>query len=261
MPTLTPEEVKVFYDTLNPLILSANKRYALMSGLETVEDMFKHSLTEFAPLCDRLFSTPEVLEEFVAQNPAGLDEKRLDLARSWRHAVHGEFIILRHLKAHTIFVLPGKTSAVYGVLGLTTPLEQMFPELPVMARTVLLPFEGRIIYNAMIRPWSVTFGRGIRESFEDSYRRAKLARGVIVSLPAGAPGREPTKEERLRALLSSERSRRLHEEEILELARSDRALLAVYHKTMGEAFARDHRRSLRAVGSGGGWYAVLVCCY
>jgi hypothetical protein len=257
MPTLTPDEVKVFYDTLNPLILHANKRYALMSGLDTVEDMFKHSLVDFAPLCDRLFSSPEVLEEFMAKNPAGLDERHLNLAGSWRHAVHGEFIIMRHLKTHTLFILPGKTSAVYGVLGLTTPLEQMFPQPPVMVRTILIPFEGRIIYNAMMRPWAVTFGHGIREIFEDSYRRAKLAQGVIVSLPAGANAREPTKEERLRALLSSERSRRLHEEEIFELAGSDRALLAVYHKAMGETFARDHRRNLRGVGSGGGWYAVL----
>jgi hypothetical protein len=143
------------------------------------------------------------------------------------------------------------------VHGLNTPLEEMFAWPPMMAETVLLPFEGRITYHGMMRPWSITFGRGIRESFEDSYRRAKLAQGVISSLPAVAKAREPTKEERLRALLSSERSRRLHEEEIFELAGSDRALLAVYHKAMGETFARDHRRNLRGVGSGGGWYAVL----
>ena len=59
------------------------------------------------------------------------------------------FQIFRYLKKHAIFI--GEDSQVYGVLALQDSLEEMFygRPLPIMVQAVLLPFRGKIIYDAL----------------------------------------------------------------------------------------------------------------
>lgn len=60
----------------------------------------------------------------------------------------------------------------------------MFPTfvLPLMVETVLLPFEGRIIYDSLIMPYSVNFGGGAKKGFQEEYRELKRQSGIITSL-------------------------------------------------------------------------------
>ncbi len=61
----------------------------------------------------------------------------------------------------------------YGVLGLASPLEDVSgPDLPVYTEAVLLPFEGRIINDSLLRPSNMLFGRGIRRSLSERYEAA-----------------------------------------------------------------------------------------
>jgi hypothetical protein len=120
-------------------------------------------------------------EAFIAENPGGLSAKDLALVASWEHRRAGPFYVLRHLKKYSLF-MGGTPSTVYGVLGLVSPLEELVPFVPCYVQAILLPFEDRIIYDSLMAPYNITFGRGIRQSLEQSYRDAKERGAIVTSL-------------------------------------------------------------------------------
>jgi len=126
----------------------------------------------------------------------------------------------------------------------------------------LLPFRGRIVYDGFHTGpgLAIHFGGGARRSFEDSYREAKAAYGVITSLPHDvAPDAEAPDEaakRRLKTLVRSQRSRRLHWAEIQDLRDRSPEPERVYHQERGKADARSVGRSLRELGIEQGWFAL-----
>jgi len=130
-----------------------------------------------------LWASPEHLHGFVEANPAGLTEEDLALAASWHRRVSGDFIIMKHLKKHSVFLLDSDKPAAFGVLGLMSPIDEVLPySPPVMVKAVLLPFEGKITYDGLVLPYSIHFGGGIRRGFSQSLRTATELNGLITSL-------------------------------------------------------------------------------
>ena len=52
---------------------------------------------------------------------------------------------------------------------------------------MLLPFQGKIVYDGLLSSHNVMFGAGSRRMLNDSYRAAKQRLGVVTSLPVEAP--------------------------------------------------------------------------
>jgi hypothetical protein len=128
----------------------------------------------------------------VADNPARLPPADPALVASWRHRLEGAFFIERYLKPHTIFLSEGSPARAYGVLGLVSPVEEIIgPRLPVYVQAVLLPFEGRIVYDSLLAPYAISFGPGIRRSLRDAYRDAQEREGVLTALSPPAPPASP----------------------------------------------------------------------
>jgi hypothetical protein len=75
------------------------------------------------------------------------------------------------------------------VLGLSTSIEELARRpLPVLVQTVLLPFEGQIIYDGLLQWYAVVFGPGIRARLNTEYRNAQEREGIITALePADFP--------------------------------------------------------------------------
>ena len=63
-------------------------------------------------------------------------------------------------------------------------IEEMFPSfaLPRYSKAVLLPFEGKIIYDSLLSTFNITYGSGMRKSFNEEYRELKNKAGVITTL-------------------------------------------------------------------------------
>ena len=139
----------------------------------------------------------DLIESFVDENPVGLSEEDLDIVLSWRHQVAGNFFIFRYLKKYTVFLSTDEPPITYGVVALTEPLEDLVgPYLPAWTDTVLLPFQGKIVYDGLLSSQNVMFGAGSRRMLNDSYRAAKQGLGIVTSLPvevASVAGKEPVK--------------------------------------------------------------------
>ena len=253
---LSREEVELFYRLYRPLLVYANAKLNMVKGVSSPDEIEEIPLEETNRIRVELYKHPELMESFVTENPFNFSEEELRVIRSWKDFVKGRFIILRHLRNYTIFLDPDDPPKAYGVLALRTSFQEMFPYLPVMVEAVLLPFEGRIIYDGVLRPYLIRFGGGIRRSFNDAYQMAKSMFGIITSLPFEEKARW-SDADRLRFYLKSERNREIYSKEIERLIEKDPALLRLYHQEMGKIHARTYGRKLREIGVRRGWFAIL----
>src|SRR5260370_2242660 len=146
-------------------------------------------LSDELQLRDALLADDERRDRSISANPAGLSSADLAVVASWRYRRAGSFYIVRALKKHAVFLSEDAPPRAYGVLGLSTPIEELARgPLPVLAQTVLLPFEGQIIYDGLLQWYAVVFGPGIRARLNVEYRNAQEREGGITTLdPAGLP--------------------------------------------------------------------------
>jgi len=90
----------------------------------------------------------DLVDAFIAANPARLSQQEIEIVSSWRHLVFGRFIALRQLKTHMLLLSCDGASTAYVLTGLIEPIEIVIKQpLPTMIETVLLPFRGKIIYD------------------------------------------------------------------------------------------------------------------
>ena len=136
---------------------------------------------------DALSDNLALIDAFVADNPARLSDDELDIVRSWRHLVTGQFYVFRELKKYTVFLSTTDPTVAYGVLALSQPFEELIgPHLPVLVQTVLLPFQGQIVYDGLMSSYPISFGPGIRRNLNEDFKTAKARQGIVTSLPISA---------------------------------------------------------------------------
>jgi len=187
---LPPEEVQLFYRLYWNALAYANQSLNILPELASWEDISKQPMEKVGELRDAFWAKPELLERFIAENPAGLPPEELRIVTGWRHHLKGNFYILRYLKSYAVFLSAGSEPHLYGVLGLVDPIPDViggYP-LPVYLQTVLLPFRGRIIYDGLIQMYRLLFGGGFRSSLNETYRRLKEKEGIIEQLVSPETG-------------------------------------------------------------------------
>ena len=182
---LTFEEGELFYDLYAALLSFANRRLEVSS--EQFSDSREYMSTPpeaRVAIRDALFEHRELIDEFVAENPANLEADQLKIVGTWKHALPGNFYVFRYLKKYTVFLTSGGSpNKAYGVLGLVDPMEEVVgPYLPRLTRTVLLPFKGKIVYDGLLSGYNITFGGGAKRMLNEEYKLAKEAFGIITSL-------------------------------------------------------------------------------
>ena len=182
---LTPDEVKLFYDLYAALLCFVNRRLDVSPVQFSNAAEYTTTWPEArVAVRDALFEHRELIDEFVAENLAQLKADELKIVATWKHAIVGKFYVIRYLKKHTVFLTSGGSpNRAFGVLGLGDPLEEVIGSfLPRLITTVLLPFQGKIIYDGLVFGYNITFGGGIKRMLNEEYKQAKAALGIITSL-------------------------------------------------------------------------------
>jgi hypothetical protein len=179
---LSTEDVDLFYKLMWRLQLYVSRKRQMLSKIASVEGYGALPMADKIPVRDSLWENPELIDAFIRENPDGLSSEDLEIVRRWKRFVAGTFQIFRFLKNHTIFI--GEKDRVYGVLALQDSLEDLFwgRKPPVMVKTVLLPFKGKIIYDGVLTGYNVLFGGGIRSGLNDVYLAAKQNDRIITTL-------------------------------------------------------------------------------
>jgi hypothetical protein len=181
------EEGKLFYKLYAALCSYANGKLKLVLGEFSDPEQFTSLPPEIRlKVRDALHAQPELIDQFVQDNPAQLPAEELAIVASWRHAVIGNFYVFRYLKQYAVFLTDKTPPKAYGVLALASPFEEVVgPHLPVLVKGVLLPIHGRIIYDGLLSSYRISFGPGIRRSLNENFKVAKATFGIIPSLPEG----------------------------------------------------------------------------
>jgi hypothetical protein len=187
---LPPDQVERFFAIWFPLLLFVNRKRRLVRDMLRADFAGPWDVAKALKLRNALWAEDSLREAFIAENPAGLAEADLALVASWRHRRAGKFFVLRHLKKHSLFI---EDSTVYAVLGLASRLDEVVPFTPCYVQAVLLPFEGRIVYDSLIQPYNIVIGRGIEGSLNQTYKDAKERGAIVTAL--GPPTESATPEE------------------------------------------------------------------
>jgi hypothetical protein len=60
---------------------------------------------------------------------------------------------------------------LYGVIGITDSISESIPDevLPIVVKTVLLPFKDRIIYDSIFHVHNAQFGHNMRRGYKEQY--------------------------------------------------------------------------------------------
>ena len=192
---LDPLDLRLFYKLHKALMLFVGQRLRIVEPpLASPDQVGKLPLEDRIKLRDALPANLDLIDEFVSENPFNLPDEELEIVRSWKHLVAGQFYVYRCLTKYTIFLTTGEPVVAYGVLSLMDSLEDLLgPRLPHLCKTVLLPFKGQIVYDGLLAGYNITFGSGIRRRLNGSYDDAKERQGIITSLPPPAEMPRPSR--------------------------------------------------------------------
>ncbi len=193
---VTFDEGVLFYELYVALLSYVNEKLTVVTEQFANYPEYMATRPEArAAIRDALYDHRELIDQFIAENPAHLPVDQLEIVSSWKNALVGKFFVLRYLSKYTVFLSSvGTPKKAYGVLGLADPLEQIIgPNLPRLITTTLLSFKGKIIYDGLVSAYDVTFGGGIKQSLNDEYREAKETFGIVTSLDGqpAAPREQP----------------------------------------------------------------------
>ncbi len=182
---LSPEDAALFYRLTWELQFYVNRRRRIIPAVNTSAEYERLSMDQKLKVRNALYDHATLIDDFVAENPAGLSPGDLAIVRNWKRFVRGDFFIERFLKKGAYFIAADQKPIVYTVAGINDSIEDMlgpYLALPIYVKTVLLPFKGQIVYDGLLEPLSVFFGGGIRAELRETYLTAKQNGRIVESL-------------------------------------------------------------------------------
>ena len=184
--TLSQQDTELFFKLMWALQYFAKERLQLLPDITTLEGYAACSAEDKLKIRKPLFEQRELIDAFVSENPEHFAAEELQILRSWKQAVVGDFYIERMLKRYTVFI--GEDNMVYGVIGLTDDFDELFhkSELPRFVKALLLPFRDKIIYDGLLLGYNIYFGGGVRGDLKDIYLSAKQQGRILERLDASA---------------------------------------------------------------------------
>jgi hypothetical protein len=184
---LSPPEAEHFFALHRSFMCFVNERLQVAPHVGGPDDFANLPPETQAEIRNAWVNQPELIESFVNENPRGFNPDDLEIVSSWRHFVAERFFVFRYLKKYAVFLKDEDPPKAYGVTALTQPLENLLgPYLPVWTYTVLLPFQGKIVYDGLLSTYNISFGGGVRRRLNETYREAKEKLGIVTSLPINA---------------------------------------------------------------------------
>ncbi|MBU2638560.1 MAG: hypothetical protein KJ955_06300 [Nanoarchaeota archaeon] len=255
---LTKEDTDLFYKLNWPLLFYANQKHNVIPCLKE-PDFKKEDLEKVARLHEKLNKEPALIDSFIAENPFKLNQEELDIVRSWKKAVRGKFLVMKHTEQGAIFFEETKDPKAYAVLGLYDDFDMMIPKeyLPVVLETVLIPFKGKIIYNGIFMPYNIHFGKSIRNSFEMSFRESKSKYGILTSLEEPVIERSNAEEELMKTYARNKGTCFNYEKEINQLLKKNPSLWKIYYQTLGKSEVRKVNKRLSELGVNSAYFAIF----
>lgn len=259
--TLPPHLAAEFINIHAEVVLFAAQESGNLPESMTVGELMSAGPEVLVEHRDRLYEDLSVLDRYANVIKGTVPDQWVEDLKGFKDYVRGQFFVMKHYKKYTVLM---GNDQLYGILGLTQPIEDIIPTwaLPAMVETVLLPFRGHYVYDGLIATANITIGGGMSASLNDEFRKLKAINGIIdspeqagkASNPMPDPAAEAERE--LRYLMNS---RKRWDEEyyrINDLRNQFPALNYVFYECASKLLAKRKKKDLREIGVSGRYYAV-----
>jgi len=181
---LNDKDIDLYFKLTWELQLYAIKKLKLFDDIKTTDDLQEAMSDDKLVIREALYNDTSIIDNFVKENPASLQQEELAIVSSWKKAIIGTFYIERLLKKHAIFISEDNSSQVFAVHALYDSFSEIIysRQLPMRVGAVLLPFKSIIIYDGLLRGYNIYFGGGTRSRLKENYMRAKQNNRIITTL-------------------------------------------------------------------------------
>ena len=113
------------------------------------------------------WSNPQIMDDYIAANANRLPAKHIEIAKTWKNPLTQLFTVFIR-DGQALFMLEGH---LFEVTGLTEPIKDMLKGFshPCMLQTTLLPYEGMVVYDGLLRTMPVDIGPTMMQVLEEGF--------------------------------------------------------------------------------------------
>lgn len=184
---LSDPEIRTFFTLWYRLIWDINQKHTIVPNLKKPVYGERVDMKPIFAIREQLWENPQWIDEFLVDCDCAsgrcneLTETERGILAGWRNNfIKGKFIIVKHTAKYSLFMPVDNLKHIYCVYGISEHIKEIASdEIPLMVNAVLLPFNGRIIYDGFLSSFNVSFGKGIREDLKMSYNETKEKIGII----------------------------------------------------------------------------------
>lgn len=164
---LSDEDGKLFYNVLFPFLDYAAFAYDLPFEYENIR-FNAHQAYDILQNCIK--DDFSIVDNYI--NDANLNDEEKGLILGLKKFKKGPFVVVKHLKAGSVF---SDEKNLYLVKGILTAIETMeyIAQTPTLCETVLIPFKNQITYFSVLAPLPISVGSNMKKHFEDEYKLKK----------------------------------------------------------------------------------------
>ncbi|MDR2171452.1 MAG: hypothetical protein LBP59_15025 [Planctomycetaceae bacterium] len=178
---LSPDEIKLFYSNFLGLLSFVNDKYNLIQDFGHPKDPAELLPKNVVTLKDKLWDDIEIIDEYINSRKK-MTKEQLQILEGWHNRISGNFVLMKYLKKYAVF-LDQRNNLLYGVIGITNPINLTLPHrLPILIKAVLLPFNDMIIYDSILQPFDIQFGKNVRSDLNEKYTEIKKEKGIITTI-------------------------------------------------------------------------------
>jgi hypothetical protein len=181
---IAPHAAEEFIALYHRLLYFAGQSRDILPNDMSLAEFIDEPLETKADCRDAIYEPFPLFDEFLAEQGDNLTQLTQAKILDWKRFVRGNFVVLRHLKEHTIFLNTTEPAKAYAVLGLMSDLSEVIPNyaLPLFIETVLLPFEGVIVYDGIVLASNVLIGPNMSRGMKEEYKDIKKAKKIVTTL-------------------------------------------------------------------------------
>ena len=172
---LRPEDGKHYFELFLPLLAFADQDTPILLG----------NLMDMKRRANIVWRDPSLIDGFIQDMDSKelerpLTEEDRQILRSWKRFRTGAFYVVSHEASGTFLV--SKSKEVYRIKGLQSPMEELFPNPPVLVETTLHPWKDLLIADGIYTLDTIQNPEKVRDTLQALCRQAVMNDTVISSI-------------------------------------------------------------------------------